>query len=122
MPSKNPLTGWLQSIKTPNLAFVVSNPYDFYSNYEFNLTDNDQKELNISKADDVTVLSILVVKSGAEEITANLLAPVIINKNNRCGKQIILNNSGYSTKHYVLNDIKKAAKNHSKELELTVSR
>lgn len=121
IPSKNPLTAWLQSTHTPSLAFVVSNPYDFYTDYEFTVENKDQEELSIQKPEDVTVLSILVVK--AKEITANLLAPVIINKNTHCGKQIILNNSSYSAKHFVLTEIKQAAKNNTnKKLELTVQR
>ena len=39
-------------------------------------------------------------------MTANLLAPVIINTKNLKGKQIILDDKRYKTKHYILEELK----------------
>lgn len=104
------LFGWLQSTEDPRLAFVVANPFDFYQNYEFDLHDSDAEELGIQSATDAYVLSILVIPSNPSEITANLLAPIVINIKNRQAQQCLLKNVNYHTRHYVLQDLQNAAK------------
>jgi len=56
----------------------------------------------------VAVFSIVVIPEDINKITANLLAPVIINTKRFKGKQIILNDKKYTTKHYILEELKKA--------------
>lgn len=107
---KNQLLGWLQSTKNPSIAFVVANPYDFYNNYEFNMENEDVDDLLISEVNEVCVLTIIVVPQKIEEITANLLAPIVINTKNKQGKQIILKSNKYQTKHYIIKDLQNASK------------
>lgn len=88
----------LQSIKTPDLAFIVTNPYHFYVDYEFKLDDQIIERLAIESEQDVVVLTIVTVKSPFEFSTINLKAPIIINSSKQCGKQYILNITDYQTK------------------------
>ena len=93
----NPVFQILQSITTPDIAFVVANPYHFYQDYAFELDVNTKKILAINKEQDVTVFSIVTLKDPFETSTLNLKAPVIINPNSKRGKQYILNEEAYST-------------------------
>src|SRR5699024_7712639 len=43
----NPIFQTLQSLKTPELAFIVVNPYHFYRDYEFKLEKNILELLQI---------------------------------------------------------------------------
>ena len=95
--SLNPL-GFLQAIKTPELSFIIGNPFSFYADYEFNLDDSTKEELEIKDAEDVVVWGIISVPEDFEKATINLQAPVIINLKNTKGKQIILHDSNYLTK------------------------
>lgn len=98
---------WLQSIDEPNLAFVITNPFAFVDNYEFNISDRVVKELEIEKHENLTIYSIVVVPQNIENMTINLKGPVIINMKNRKAKQIVLENDKYTLKHKIINNVKK---------------
>lgn len=93
----------MQSKVTPELGFVVVNPFLFFNDYEFELSSNDKEALSITKEEDIEVLSILTVKDPFSETTANLKAPVIINHRKNIAKQIILHET-YKTKHKIFDD------------------
>jgi len=88
----------LQSTETAELAFVVVNPFQFFTTYEFDLSDNDKEQLKLTSEQDVAVYTILNVKDPFEHSTANLQAPVVLNTRNNEAKQIILNDPRYQTK------------------------
>jgi flagellar assembly factor FliW len=89
----------LQSVQTSELAFVVTNPFLFFKDYDFNLDDATVEQLEIKDATDVAVYSILTLQDPFEKTTANLQAPIIINTKNNHAKQVILNDEKYTTKH-----------------------
>lgn len=100
---------WLQSIDSPELAFVVANPFEFYNNYEFDIETEDVTDLDLASPEDVVVLSILTIPANPQNISANLLAPLLINNLTKKGKQVILKNNKYSTKHYIMQDLQRLA-------------
>ena len=62
---------------------------------------------SIEKEEDAIVSVILTMPSDPKKITANLKAPLIFNLNNRKGKQIILSNSDFSTRHNIVDEIER---------------
>ncbi|MEJ9151483.1 flagellar assembly protein FliW [Bacillus smithii] len=88
----------LQSVQTSELAFVVSDPFVFFSDYQFALDDLTLDQLDLKKKEEVLVLVILTVKEPFQNTTANLQAPLILNKTNRKGKQVILNDGKYNVR------------------------
>lgn len=104
---------WLQSATDPALAFVVCDPWYFFKDYDPKIIDEDLKELKIDKKDQITVLSIVSVPSDISKTSLNLLSPIIVNTSKLIGKQIILYNSSYSTRHYIFNVIKINSDNFS---------
>ncbi|NCU16697.1 flagellar assembly protein FliW [Pallidibacillus pasinlerensis] len=89
----------LQSVRTTELAFVVTNPFLFYKDYDFKLDEAIVEQLDIKQPTDVAVYSILTLQDPFEKTTANLQAPVIVNVKNNKAKQVILNDENYKTKH-----------------------
>lgn len=89
----------MQSVGTEGLALVIVNPFDFFKDYDFQLEDSVVEELVLTSDKDVLVYSILTVEDPFEKTTANLQAPVIINKSNNKAKQVILVDEKYKTKH-----------------------
>jgi len=87
---------WLQSAKTPNLAFAVTSAGLFGIDYSFELPEITQEELGIEAAEDILALSVVVIPhQNQRNATINLLAPLIMNiKNNKAG-QIILSGSDF---------------------------
>jgi flagellar assembly factor FliW len=89
----------LQSVSTPELAFVISSPFNFFKEYDFKLEEQVVEELALESDKDVMVYSILTLQDPFVKTTANLQAPVIINSRNQKAKQVILHNEQFNTKH-----------------------
>lgn len=81
------------------ISFVTVSPFDIYNEYEIDLNDQIIEELKIEKPQDVLVLSIITLGKTLETSTMNLKAPLVINIVNNLGKQYILQNESYETKH-----------------------
>lgn len=91
---------FMQSVHTPGLAFLITTPFVFFSDYEFSLEDAVVQSMGITKEEDLSVYVLLTVPpEGIRAMTANLLAPVVINTQNQQARQIILEKSHYTTKH-----------------------
>ncbi|KOO37197.1 flagellar assembly protein FliW [Priestia koreensis] len=89
----------LQSTESAGLAFIVVNPFHFIKDYDFTLDESYLTQLDIKEEKEVEVYAILTVKENFEDTTANLQAPIILNTRNKQGKQIILTNTNYQTRH-----------------------
>ncbi|MDZ5711479.1 flagellar assembly protein FliW [Jeotgalibacillus haloalkalitolerans] len=89
----------LQSVNTPSLGFIISNPFSFFKEYEIKLDDAVTHALALEKPEDSMVNVILTVREPFNESTANLQAPLVFNLENKKAKQIILND--YSRKQPV---------------------
>lgn len=96
----------LQSDEKSDIAFIMINPYLFKKNYVLNIRDEDLKAIGIQEknaSENLTVYSIVTVTENA--MTANLLGPVILNVENRMGRQALAMNQDYSTKHDILEEL-----------------
>ena len=91
---------FLQSLVTPDLAFLMTMPFVFFPEYEFELDDESQAKLGIEKQEEMLIYSLLTIPGGkVSDMTANLMAPVVINTTNMQARQIVLDKSRYTTKH-----------------------
>lgn len=91
---------FMQSLKSPDLAFLVTSPFIFFPDYSFEIDDEVTEDLDIKSNEDLLIYSILTVPNGdVKKMTANLMAPVVINIKNMFAKQVVLDKSPYRTKH-----------------------
>ncbi len=88
---------WMQSITEPDLAFVMVVPFDFFPEYDFDISQSDIDTINLNDVADVAVFTVVTISDG--NVTANLSGPIIMNSKNRHGKQIVLSNPTYKTRH-----------------------
>lgn len=79
---------WMISIENPNIGFPLLNPMLINENYHIN------KHI-INDDDFILVVVNLVGDRGS--ITANMKAPIVIELENRKGKQIVLPTDKYDT-------------------------
>ncbi len=93
---------WLQSKKTRELAFIVTDPFLFVPGYEMVLSDDERTQLEIESTESVIVRVIVTIPKVHTEMTANLVAPLVINQKNRLAKQVVLTNAEYDTKHSLM--------------------
>ncbi len=90
----------LQSEDNNDLAFLLIDPFMFFSEYEIDVDDDTVAMLEIDNPEDVYVLAIItIVKSMPAIVTANLQGPVIINRKNKKARQIVLLDPRWKTKH-----------------------
>ena len=91
---------FLQSMMTPELAFLMTDPFVFFPDYSFELDDENMEKLAINSMDDLLVCTLISVpRSGVADMTTNLLAPVVINRHTMQARQIVLEKTQYTTKH-----------------------
>ena len=87
---------WFQSLDEPETAFAALDAFIIDSRYDIELSPADAEALQLRSEAEVAVFSLLTVRLDPEEyITANLLAPVVLNTRLRAGRQVILQDSGY---------------------------
>jgi flagellar assembly factor FliW len=87
---------FLQSATEANLTFLIVDPFAFFHDYEFIIDDEIANELGLSQENPPQVFLIAKVKGELADMTVNLLAPIIINRINRTGRQVILDRPEYS--------------------------
>lgn len=94
---------WLQCLDKPDLAFVVVDPRCLISDYQPPPLTQAMGDMAVDNPEDLKVLVILTIPPGKpQEMTANLMGPVLINLKTRCGRQLIVEDSHLSHKHRVL--------------------
>lgn len=92
----NELFQVLQSIHTPEVAFIVANPYTLVDDYSFDIDEPTIDLLNIKQPEDIFILAVLSIKQPFEASTINLQAPLIFQLHNRQAKQMILNDNRFN--------------------------
>ena len=99
---------FMQSLKSPDLAFLLTIPFLFFPDYTFEIDDETVKELDIRNQENVVYYSMITIPNGSiRYMTANLLAPVVLNTDNMRAKQVVLEKSNYTTKHRLFPEPKK---------------
>lgn len=93
---------WLQSCENPNLAFLIVDPFLICSYYETDIDDETLSKIEITKPEDIIIMTIVTVPNDGSSITANFQGPLVINKQNRKCMQVILNDNRWSTKVNIL--------------------
>lgn len=96
---------FMQSLQRSELAFLLTVPFLFFPDYTIEIDDNTIKELNIKNQDHVSLYSLVTIPNGSVRyMTANLLAPVVLNTENMQAKQLVMEKSNYTTKHRLFPD------------------
>jgi flagellar assembly factor FliW len=75
-------------------------PFVFFPDYEFEIDDENQNKLDLHNQEDMLIYTLITVNNGkVQDMTANLMAPIIMNTANMQARQIVLDRSSYNTKH-----------------------
>jgi flagellar assembly factor FliW len=94
---------WLQSLDDPGLAFAVIDPYCFMPDYQIGYLNGSLAELGADNAKDLNIFVIVTIPKGRpQDMTVNLLGPVVINIKNRLAKQLVLDNPKYTHRYRVI--------------------
>ncbi|MBN2319508.1 MAG: flagellar assembly protein FliW [Acidobacteria bacterium] len=93
---------YLQALDDPPITLFIINPFMVEPTYEFRLSETDMADVNSKNSSELAVYAVATIPENPSDATINLMAPIVINENERCGKQVILHESKYSVKHPLL--------------------
>jgi flagellar assembly factor FliW len=92
------------SLENLELHFPLLDPKLFCPDYTPNITKRDLNELSAENPQSLLMYSIVTIQQDARTATANLSAPILVNREQKIGKQLVLLDDRYSTKHRILSD------------------
>ena len=96
---------FLQSLNKPELAFLLTIPEIFFPDYSAEIDDETVEELKITDSEKILVYALITIPNGSiRYMTANLLAPIVVNLESMQAKQIVMDKSNYTTKHRLFPD------------------
>jgi flagellar assembly factor FliW len=96
---------WLQSVEKEQVAFVLIDPFLIRPDYELNIDNEELADIGINAPDKALVFTIVTIPPDGSPMTINLQGPLAINRETREGKQAILNDSRWKTKHDIMAEI-----------------
>ncbi len=88
---------WLQSVDTPDLAFVVCDPRLFVADYQVPAKFEELQCIGLTQPDQAQVF--IIVNKVSDLLTGNLQGPIVVNTLNRRARQLVLSDKRYSTRH-----------------------
>jgi flagellar assembly factor FliW len=80
------------STEDPELRFLVAPPEPFFPEYAPEIDDDVFAALNTKDPD--RLLLMVVITAGTNETTANLLAPIVVDRDSMRAVQVVLSGSG----------------------------
>jgi flagellar assembly factor FliW len=89
---------WLQALDIPDIAFLLVDPTLVVKDYKLSVVEGDLDSINLKDNDDYLLFSIVNLNNDPAKTTANLLGPLVINKENHKAKQVISTNEKYSVR------------------------
>jgi flagellar assembly factor FliW len=96
---------YLQSLDSTGTAFYLIDPFLFRPDYEMDINDGELAEIGIKNPESALLFVILTIPASGSEMTANLKGPIIINRETRQAKQVVLEGARWKTKHNVLAEL-----------------
>jgi len=90
---------WLQSLDELKVALPVADPWHFFPEYDPRLPAFARVSLELTRAEDFSVLAVLVIPETGTP-TMNLLAPIIINLRTRVGRQVTVDRGDRDAAEY----------------------
>jgi flagellar assembly factor FliW len=91
----------LHSLDQPRLSFVVAPPRLFMPDFLIRVDPHEVAELDMHSAADAELWAIVTIPDDPRQMSANLQGPIVINRANGKGKQVVLTRSEYSTRQLI---------------------
>ena len=98
-PEEDSAFFWLQSVESPELAFVVTDPSFWLADYEAPIRREQMDELGLARLEDAQVF--VIVNKYDQTLTANLQGPLVINSVGRTAMQLVLADRRWSTRQEI---------------------
>lgn len=94
---------WMISMDDPDVSFVIITPQLLCPDFQPKLFVTDLADLDVDSDDELILFAIITLTPNPLDSTANLQGPLLINKNKKTGKQIVVTDDQYILKYPILN-------------------
>ncbi len=88
---------WIQSVDDPDIAFVLTDPTNFFLDYRVAPNRRERSELAIEDSDECYALAVVTVPPD-RKVTFNLMAPILFAPATNRAIQVVLENSQWQTR------------------------
>ena len=97
---------WYQSLKSPELAFVITNPFLFVPDYQVDMKTL-KKDLpwpeNVNNENHLMLYVVVnIPQNSPDQMTANLIGPIVVNHETCQAAQAVIADSSYSHQHKLI--------------------
>lgn len=98
---------WLQSLEVEQIAFILVDPHIFRPDYNPAIITEELQEIDVddSEEDRALLFAIVTIPSDQSRMTANLQGPVVINRDNRKGRQFISTDPAWKVRHNIIEEM-----------------
>jgi len=86
---------WIQSVEDPQIAFILTDPTNFYYDYKVIPDGQERQKLGIEESSECLVVSVVTV-SADRKVTLNLAAPILFAPETNRALQVILEGTQFS--------------------------
>jgi flagellar assembly factor FliW len=90
---------WLQSVDDPELTFLLGDPFAAVPGFEVDIPAADLAALGGSLSQSALLVLTVMQLDGGHPTSANLQSPIVIDRQRRVGRQVVLPDSRYGM-HY----------------------
>ena len=94
------------ALKSDKVTFTLINPFLLRADYDFEISENEQRALEIDENTNFLVLNIMIVNKPFMESTVNFAAPLIFNLDKNLIGQVILEKYSYGLTEPLKNFLK----------------
>lgn len=88
---------WIQSVDDPDIAFVLTDPTNFFLDYRVLPDRRERAKLDIADGDEVHSLAVVTVPPD-HKVTLNLMAPILFAPATNRAIQVVLENTQWQTR------------------------
>jgi flagellar assembly factor FliW len=101
---------WLHSVENEDLAFALLDVFKVKPDYKPEINEEYLNMLSYEEGDNLAVHNIVNVPETLQDMTVNLVAPIVINFTKMKGMQVVLESGSYELKHRIFEELQGASK------------
>lgn len=98
---------FFHSVEDDDLVFATCDPQSIAPDFSIIASEDEVSDIELKNPEDAIVRVVLTLSKNPENITANLLAPLVINARNKLGKQMVLEGAEELVSYKVAEGIEK---------------
>ncbi len=93
---------WMQSVDDPSLTFLLADPFVVVPGYSVDIPTPDLAAVGGEAAPASLLVLVVTQLDGGTPVAANLQSPIILDRERRVGRQVVLPDSRYGMHHPIV--------------------